>query len=511
MASVLVFGIAFNLWAPSLQAFSGSGSREYRLGLAYLHFSGQGRGASAALRGHQLSEAREMSEIERYEQAIEHLENAAASSPSQSEQERVERAIRLSFNRLSLQYSNQGDKERAAENAQRALEYDEDNAVLWYNLASYQDSLGRSADSLYSFEKALELASDSSMGDRIRRQLVSLLIKRSLTEDDDHMYRALSLIEDGLYENPRDEKLLYQKAFAHYQLGDFHRAIEAFDDLKEVRELTKGETSLYQEAKNRLNSINERGEVVEERAGFVISFDPEINEVEELRRAISNFLVEARDHISPVFGFYEDTRINVYVQRAQEFQEVHGRRPIAGTCRLNRIDLRIRPGLSTKELKNTVFHEFTHYLVTALTKARKVPVWFNEGLAQNFECSVDWRKETIRGILLYNSRRQLSIEDIEGISSLGRKDFFTAYLQSFFQLHCLIELNGESRMIKILAKVGSGKSFDEAFESVLGKGQEAFFKAWRGLFKDMLLRLKDRHVPDWEAVKKKLRERAGGS
>ena len=55
--------------APSLMAFSGNGSREYRLGLAYLMFNPEGKGAAAALRGAERDAAAAMSELERFRES----------------------------------------------------------------------------------------------------------------------------------------------------------------------------------------------------------------------------------------------------------------------------------------------------------------------------------------------------------------------------------------------------------------------------------------------------------
>ena len=493
---------------PSLMAFSGNGSREYRLGLAYLMFNPEGTGAAAALRGADRDAAAAMSELERFEKAIEHLERAAECSPSSSEETRVNNALRSTYNKISIRYDRAGQKDKACETAQKAVDLNPDDPVLWYNLAMYQQKLGNTYESVHSFEKSLEYAGENSIKGSARTQLITVLMQKALAEDKGHMNRALELIEDGLWENRTDKTLLYKKAFAYYQLGEFDRAIEAFEELAQQGPLTKGQQSLYDEAKNRQAAINKRGEIVEERAGFKISFDEEIGRDDSYKNGISDNLADARDGLSSRFDVPTNTTINVFVHRAQEFQEIHKNRPIAGTCRLNRIDLRIQAGLELDKLKNTVFHEFTHYLVTASSNCGSIPVWFNEGLAQHFEPNINWRTKTIRGLLLYNSKRKLSIEEMDKIQQLPRKDFFRAYVQSFFQVRYLIELNGEERVISILENVAGGKSFEDSFQEVIGKSQEEFFEAWRPLFREMLIPLRNQHVPDWKEVKRKLRERA---
>ncbi len=500
--------MAICAFSSSLLAFSGNGSREYRLGMAYLRWNPEGKGAAAALRGSDRDAAAAMSDIERHEKALEHLENASGSSPSSSEETRVNDAIRRACNQLSLKYSKEGRKEEACDMAQKAVDLNPESPVLWFNLAMYQQDLGRTYDSVYSYEKSLEYAGEHSIKGRSRSQLISVLMKKAMGEDKGYMHRALELIEDGLYENRNDKTLLYKKAYANYQLGELERAIEAFDELAQLGSLTKGQKSLYDESKKRLEAINKRGEIVEERAGFVISFDEEIGRDENYRSSISDFLADARDELSSLFSIPTNTKINVYVHRVEEYRAIHKNRPIAGTCRLNHIDLNVQAGLDLNKLKNTIFHEFTHYLSRSCANRGSFPVWFSEGVAQHFEPNIDWRRKTIRGLLLYNSKRQLTIAEMDTIQQLSRKDFFRAYVQSFFQVHYLVEHNGQERIIRILENIATGKSFEDSFTEVIGKSQEEFFKAWRPLFKEMLIALRDKHVPDWAEVKKKLKARA---
>jgi len=201
---------------------------------------------------------------------------------------------------------------------------------------------------------------------------------------------------------------------------------------------------------------------------------------------------------SSAFGGDPNTTIMVYVHRAQEYREIHGNKPIAGSCMWNRIDLRLRDGLSSTALKDTVFHEYVHYLVTVRTKCRGIPVWFNEGLAQFYEPNVDMEREIKRGVKLYKLNRQLTIADLENLQGLQGNDFFFGYVQSRFMVRWLIDTNGEERMLRIRERVGTGTDFDAAFAEVTGRSSADFFAAWRPLFRDQLVTLRDKYVPDWK-------------
>ena len=91
-------------------------------------------------------------------------------------------------------------------------------------------------------KRPLEYAGENSIKGSARTQLITVLMQKALAEDKGHMHRALELIEEGLWENRNDKTLLYKKAFAYYQLGEFDRAIEAFDELARLGPLSKGPT-----------------------------------------------------------------------------------------------------------------------------------------------------------------------------------------------------------------------------------------------------------------------------
>jgi len=481
---------------PSVYAYSRDGSKEYYKAMAYLYFN-TSRGNY--LRGRGYEEASKMTETERLEAALEHFENAERSRPSSSEEERISQSKMHVCNQLSLSYSKAGDNSKALETAEKAVKIKRNDPVLWLNLAYYQKAEGQKSEATYSYEQALDNRPDEKLKKRLTYELVQLYFDRAMTEDKDIMHQALRLIENGLYDDRDNTDLLSMKAKANYTLSNFDDAIGDYEYLQRFRNLTENEQTFFKEAKSRQASILKQGEVIEERCGFVISFDPEFDS--SVSDKISRFLADAKDEISPVFGVNTKTRVNVYVHTAKEYSQIHGNRPIAGTAMLNRIDLRIADTVNFDTLKNTIYHEFTHYLVYVLAKNKQVPIWFNEGIAQYFEPEHNGKKQLSRGINFYKKNKMLSFDDIESIKTLDYESFYDAYTQSVFMIKYLIDLNGENRILSILEKTGNGMRFENAFVEVIGSSQKEYFGKYRLFLKEQLLEMRRKYVPKYKRSK----------
>lgn len=482
-------------------AFTGEGSRAYYRALAYFDPTAKG---GTYLRGAERDEALGMSDTDRFARAASLLDEALRADPSEAEAGRARHLLTLTCNRLSNALSSDGRWVEAAAAAARACAIEPEDPVLWLNQAAYQNAAGQSDEAIESYEHALDAArtkGDSAVTARARRELVDALTKRAVASDARDMNRVLELVGDGLYENPDDPDLLSRKAMAQYTLGELDEAIDAWERLASVRPLDEGQVKLLEEARKRSTAMRERGEFTEEHSGFTIVFDPDFDrsatvEGRNLSDVVIDYLIEARDRLHTDFDVPRGSGLmNVYMHRAAEFDEIHGNRPIGGSHWINRIDLRVLPGKDSTWLRDYVFHEYAHHLTSIRSGGRPVPVWFNEGLAQVVEPGRDMPLTVKRGAKLYKMGKQLSIEQVESIQKLEGADFSVAYLQSFFQVHWLVEANGLGRVLGILDVIKTGVPFDQAFTGAFGSPPADFFAQWRELFHAHLVALRDRYFP----------------
>lgn len=106
-------------------------------------------------------------------------------------------------------------------------------------------------------------------------------------------------------------------------------------------------------------------------------------------------------------------------------------------------------------------HEYTHYyLATYLDEKqiKKVPTWFNEGLAEYVSITMNYGEEP----LLRNEAINFTLIDTKSNWKKQRENYGQLYNQSHYAIDYLIKNNGEYVIRKILNDSGELK-FEEAF------------------------------------------------
>ena len=129
------------------------------------------------------------------------------------------------------------------------------------------------------------------------------------------------------------------------------------------------------------------------------------------------------------------------------------------------------------ETEGPMVHEFTHLMVDYATGGNYTR-WFTEGIAQ-------FEEEKLTGYLI-GERNITSSDQLYPLSRMDREfdnlsDQNLAYFQSYQAVYYLVSQYGEENLNKILQNLGSGKTMDESFQSVLGVSVDRFehdFQNW---------------------------------
>lgn len=158
---------------------------------------------------------------------------------------------------------------------------------------------------------------------------------------------------------------------------------------------------------------------------------------------------------------YPPDVITVVLYTREQFRDVTQSPDWAGGAFDGRIRVPVRGALQNlRELERVLTHELTHALVRSIAP-RGVPVWLDEGLAVNFEGSDLARKEA----LVAGAERPFPLSALE--TSFGRLDASQAslaYAQSAVAVKALLDRAGAPAVAGLLAELGSGTSFERAFE-----------------------------------------------
>ena len=126
-------------------------------------------------------------------------------------------------------------------------------------------------------------------------------------------------------------------------------------------------------------------------------------------------------------------------------------------------------------LFSTVAHEYGHVAVRQLSRARLVPVWFNEGIATSVEGGYDGYISRVRRAA--NNNTLLSMNEMIGWNVDGERAFL-AYSQANSILDYIVAKWGKGAVLEILRQIGRDAAPETAFRSVLGMGQQELWNRW---------------------------------
>ena len=126
-------------------------------------------------------------------------------------------------------------------------------------------------------------------------------------------------------------------------------------------------------------------------------------------------------------------------------------------------------------LFSTVAHEYGHVAVRQLSRARLVPVWFNEGIATSVEGGYDGYIKRVR--LAANNNTLLSMNEMLDWNVDGERAFL-AYSQANSIVDYIVAKWGKNAVLEILRQIGRDAAPETAFRNVLGLGQRELWNRW---------------------------------
>ena len=160
-------------------------------------------------------------------------------------------------------------------------------------------------------------------------------------------------------------------------------------------------------------------------------------------------------------------------------------------------------GVGDVEVEQMLTHELTHctmYQAVAdewTWPYRGIPLWFREGMA-SVTAGQAGRRTDREGLRAYYSRRPPGAGDAEGRGGeasidpltdpepLYKEESEVVYGASHWAFQFLLDRYGEGRIRRVLARMGQGRSFAEAFRDGIGIGADEFerefrhYLVWRG-------------------------------
>lgn len=128
------------------------------------------------------------------------------------------------------------------------------------------------------------------------------------------------------------------------------------------------------------------------------------------------------------------------------------------------------------DVKSITKHELAHIVLGEAVDGKRIPRWFNEGIAMY--CSQEWRFGREKVLAIANFTNSLiSLSSIEYRFPSDKKRAEIAYTESFSAISYIIK-NFDREALKDILKNLKEEDFDEAMFSALGVTHKEFAREW---------------------------------
>jgi hypothetical protein len=137
------------------------------------------------------------------------------------------------------------------------------------------------------------------------------------------------------------------------------------------------------------------------------------------------------------------------------------------------------PSYPDSSLEELLRHEVAHVLVARAARGRPLPRWFHEGVAMIAGTSWGFDDRSRLTVTMIGGN-EVSLAEVERQFSGGRGSTFNAYAIAGAFVNELLSKEGDDAVARILAGVGGGLSFEDAFRDATGRTlAEAEQSFWR--------------------------------
>jgi hypothetical protein len=137
------------------------------------------------------------------------------------------------------------------------------------------------------------------------------------------------------------------------------------------------------------------------------------------------------------------------------------------------------PAYPHSSLEAALSHEVAHILITRAVGGRRLPRWFNEGLALMAEDAWGLAHRSRLTMALLRGRRY-ALADLDSHFAGDRSQVSRAYALSGAFVRDLVRRHGRSAPAEILARVAAGASFGRAFsetiDTPLAEAERSFWR-----------------------------------
>ena len=338
-------------------------------------------------------------------------------------------------------------------------------AAAWAGLGASQLRAGRLAQSRDSYEKAAEaLPEFAEYHVRLAQVLFRLGDARA----------ARQALDEALELEPDDAAALELSGDLHALEGRLSRALAAWEAAAQAG----GSHALAEKiARGRREMDAEEGMERESSRYFIVLYDRDVPR--PLVQDFFRLLDRAFDTLHDRLGDYPRDAITVLLYSQVAFRDVTLAPDWVGGTYDGKVRIPVgglKTGTEASMLMKVLVHEMTHAFLHRMAPAG-LPLWFNEGLATTFQ---EWDPAGIR--------RWFAEHPPEGLATLGDLDrtlrgrggnVQAGYAAARLAVQEMEDLRGFGAVRRIIAAVGAGTPFEEAFRDEMRLDLAEFEERWR--------------------------------
>lgn len=249
-------------------------------------------------------------------------------------------------------------------------------------------------------------------------------------------------------------------AEVYFQENDFYYAEEL------LKELVNEFPERSDEIQKKLDRLEKERNFISRKNSdsnkkFIIFWREGQEKDEEIVNKISSITDELYISSGRFFGWYPEEVVQILIYYGTDYNNFTLLPPWSQGGYDGKIRLMIRKNLSQNQLREIIFHEYTHLVVQGITKGN-CPLWLNEAIAQYFS-------------IKYGSRRGITYEAPKigykdfplKWASLPEKEVEELYKNSLMLLLDILQKTDETVITTILENLGRNENFETAIQKTL--------------------------------------------
>ena len=392
------------------------------------------------------------SRAEDWPEIIKSLKEAMWREPAR---ENLKEQLALAYNNYAVEFSNQGKWDEAVAQMKEALKLEPERREFKRNLAS-----------IY-----VQQAADMRQPSRTRS---------GRTQDS----TVRALLNEAINLDPQIAEAYLILGHLEYDGQRLKEAKRAWEKAKKINPNLPGLAEALGRIKDELPVEGDFDRV--SHSYFDVRYENQLQS--NVGADIQEMLLEARRNVGADFRYWPNYKLVALVYDGRTFRRMRQETPewVGGQFD-GKIRLPLPDGeFDQKQVKQIVFHEYTHALIYDLAKNR-CPIWLNEGMAE-YQGSRAGKRHSE---LLAQALQQDILIPWESLNSqfstsLSPTQVGLAYQQSESIVEYLVQRYGFWRLRKILTAVSESQAVEEAITEEFHVSQARLQKDWRAWLSDFV-------------------------